>query len=82
MNLKKPQMLRVIRAFLMAVGLPGSLVFAVLQVKAQQYSVDWSKVAGGGGTSTGGVYTTTGTIGQPDAGTLSGGNFTVASAGG
>jgi hypothetical protein len=38
-----------------------------------QYSVDWSKVAGGGGTSSGGQYSVTGTIGQPDAGSMSGG---------
>lgn len=31
---------------------------------------------GGGGTSTGGVYSVSGTIGQPDAGTMSGGQFT------
>jgi hypothetical protein len=35
---------------------------------AQQYSVDWYKVAGGGGNSSGGVYSVSGTIGQPDAG--------------
>ena len=35
---------------------------------AQNYSLDWSKVSGGGGTSTGGVYSVSGTIGQPDAG--------------
>ncbi len=32
---------------------------------------------GGGGTSTGGVYSVTGTIGQPDAGTMSGGTYTL-----
>lgn len=35
---------------------------------AHSYSVDWWKVAGGGGTSTGGGYAVSGTIGQPDAG--------------
>jgi hypothetical protein len=45
---------------------------------AQQYSIDWYKVAGGGGTSTGGVYTVTGTIGQPDAGVaMTGGNYSL-----
>jgi hypothetical protein len=34
---------------------------------AQSYSIDWYKVAGGGGTSTGIVYAVSGTIGQPDA---------------
>ena len=33
-----------------------------------QYSIDWFKIAGGGGTSTGGVYSVSGTIGQHDAG--------------
>lgn len=33
-----------------------------------QYSIDWYKVSGGGGTSTGGVYSIIGTIGQHDAG--------------
>jgi hypothetical protein len=44
---------------------------------AQSYTVDWSTVDGGGGTSTGGVYSVSGTIGQPDAGRMSGGSFTV-----
>lgn len=35
---------------------------------AQSYAVNWSTIDGGGGTSTGGVYSVTGTIGQPDAG--------------
>jgi hypothetical protein len=42
-----------------------------------QYSIEWHTTDGGGGTSTGGVYSVSGTIGQPDAGTMSGGNFTV-----
>ena len=44
---------------------------------AQTYSIDWFTIDGGGGTSTGGVYTVSGTIGQPDAGHMSGGNFTL-----
>ena len=43
-----------------------------------RYSIDWFKVAGGGATSTGGVHSVSGTIGQPDAGpTMSGGNYTL-----
>jgi hypothetical protein len=34
---------------------------------AQSYSIDWHKIAGGGGTSTGNVYSVSGTIGQHDA---------------
>jgi hypothetical protein len=45
---------------------------------AQNYSVDWYKIAGGGGTSTGGVYAVNGTIGQPDAsGAMTGGNYSL-----
>ncbi len=45
---------------------------------AQAYSIDWYKVAGGGGTSTGGTYAVSGTIGQPDAsGAMTGGNYSV-----
>jgi hypothetical protein len=39
--------------------------------------MDWFTIDGGGGTSTGGVYSVSGTIGQPDAGPMSGGNFTL-----
>jgi len=44
---------------------------------AQSYSIDWFTIGGGGGTSTGGVYSVSGTIGQPDAGKMSGGNFSL-----
>jgi hypothetical protein len=44
---------------------------------AQTYSIDWFTIDGGGGTSSGGIYSVSGTIGQPDAGHSSGGNFTV-----
>ncbi len=53
------------------------LLLLPVAAQAQPYSIDWYKIAGGGGASTGGVYTITGTIGQADAGTLSGGNFTL-----
>ncbi len=48
-----------------------------LAASAQNYSIDWYKIAGGGGTSTGGTYTVSGTIGQPDAGIMSGGNYSL-----
>jgi hypothetical protein len=48
-----------------------------LMAHAQSYSVDWYTIDGGGGTSTGGVYSVTGTIGQPDAGYMSGGNYSI-----
>jgi hypothetical protein len=47
-------------------------------LQAQSYSIDWFKVAGGGGTSTGGVYSVSGTIGQPDAGgAMSSGQYSL-----
>ncbi|MGH8022188.1 MAG: hypothetical protein ACRED1_01300, partial [Limisphaerales bacterium] len=45
---------------------------------AQQYTIDWYKVASGGGTSTGGTYTVSGTIGQHDAGgPMTGGAYSL-----
>src|SRR5215471_6882410 len=47
-------------------------------LRAQNYSIDWYKVAGGGGASTGAVYSVSGTIGQSDAGSaMSGGNYSL-----
>ncbi|RME90512.1 MAG: hypothetical protein D6766_13160 [Verrucomicrobia bacterium] len=43
-----------------------------------QYTIDWHTIDGGGGTSTGGAYALSGTIGQPDAGpVMTGGNYTL-----
>ena len=45
---------------------------------AQSYTIDWYKVSGGGGTSTGSVYSISGTIGQQDAGgPLTGGSYSL-----
>lgn len=50
----------------------------LISARAQSYSIDWYKIAGGGGTSTGGVYSVSGTIGQHDAGgPMVGGNYSV-----
>jgi hypothetical protein len=51
--------------------------FSAQRASAQNYSLNWFTIDGGGGTSTGGVYSVSGTIGQPDAGHMSGGNFTI-----
>lgn len=43
-------------------------VLAVVRgASAQSYSIDWHAIDGGGGTSTGGVFAVSGTVGQPDA---------------
>ena len=55
-----------------------TVLVITISVRAQSYSVDWYKISGGGGTSTGGTYQASGTIGQPDAsGAMSGGNYSV-----
>jgi hypothetical protein len=43
----------------------------------QAYTLDWWTVDGGGWTSSGGNYTLGGTIGQPDAGVMQGGAYTL-----
>jgi hypothetical protein len=55
----------------------ASVLLVTLPLHAQ-YSIDWFTIDGGGTTSTGGVYTVSGTIGQPDAGlTMTGGSYAL-----
>jgi hypothetical protein len=56
--------------------------FAILLLCASsalsQYTINWHTIDGGGGTSTGGVYSVSGTLGQPDAGgPMTGGNYSL-----
>jgi hypothetical protein len=44
---------------------------------ALNYEITWFTIDGGGGQSEGGGYTLVGTIGQPDAGVLIGGGYTL-----
>ena len=62
----------VLRCLFSVLGaVPGSII-------AQSYSIDWFKVAGRGGASSGGSYSISGTIGQHDAGAaMTGGNYTL-----
>jgi hypothetical protein len=53
-------------------------MFAITTCAHAQYSIPWHTIDGGGGTSTGGVYSVSGTVGQPDAGTMSGGSYSLA----
>lgn len=55
-----------------------ALVLAFSSASAQPFTIDWASIDGGGGTSFGGAYSLTASIGQPDAGTpLSGGIYTL-----
>ena len=54
------------------------LLFALFLIVATafgDYDINWSTIDGDGGTSTGGSYTLTGTIGQPNADSASGGIY-------
>ena len=60
-------------------------LWAMQICSAQNFSIAWHKIAGGGGTGTGGNFTLNGTIGQHDAGggttnnqfTITGGYWSV-----
>ena len=53
-----------------------SITFTVYAGVAE-FVINWWSVDGGGDSSQGGDYTLIGTIGQPDAGAMSGGNYTL-----
>jgi hypothetical protein len=44
---------------------------------AQSFSIDWYTIDGGGGTSSGGPFSLTGTIAEPETAVMSGGGFTI-----
>jgi hypothetical protein len=60
---------------------PASLQSGASTALSTGYSLDWYTIDGGGATpggSTGGSFSLGGSIGQPDAGVLSGGTYTLA----
>src|SRR5580692_7829923 len=62
---------------LLFIGLAAILGMS-LSASAQSYSINWHKIAGGGGTSSNGQYSLSGTIGQPDAsGAMTGANYSL-----
>ena len=58
----------------MLVALP--LWLGAPAIHAQNYSIDWYRI-GGGGASAGGQYSLSGAIGQPDAGAMGGGRYSL-----
>jgi len=63
---------------LLVVCLLSLITLPVLAQSGGPYNLEWSTIDGGGGTfSSGGDWSLGGTIGQPDAGSLSGGTFTL-----
>ena len=65
------------KRFVKLVGLCILVSALPLRLVAQTYALDWFTIDGGGGTSSGGNYTLTGTIGQPDAGAMIGGSYSL-----
>jgi hypothetical protein len=52
-------------------------ITSCLGASAQQYTLDWHRTGVSGGQSTGGTYSLSGTLGQPFATALSGGNYAL-----
>ena len=55
-----------------------AVILLTPELRAQSYTIDWYTIGGGGGASSGGDFTLSGTIGQPEAGTMSGDNYSLA----
>ena len=53
------------------------IVVGIVSGQSQSFSIPMFTIDGGGGGSTGGAFSVSGTIGQPDAGVLAGGAFTL-----
>jgi hypothetical protein len=66
---------------LLAIALVGAAFLGPQAAHAQNYTINWYTVAGGGGTSTGSsgtnTYAVSGTIGQPATATMTGGNYSL-----
>ncbi len=72
-----PGIINAVKTFIAAFSVVAALLLP-MGALAQSYKIDWYKVAGGGGTSTGGAYNVSSTIGQPDASpTMTGGNYSL-----
>ena len=65
------------RRLVVALAVAAVAVLAAAPAGAQSVTMDWHTVDAGGAASSGGAYELEGTMGQPDAGTLSGGAYTL-----
>ena len=62
----------------LGVVIAAMLLLGLSAVQARSnFALDWFSVDAGGGTSTGGLYSVTGTVGQPDAGHLSAAGYAI-----
>lgn len=64
-------------ALVAAAAITIAAATAVFAQAGGGYDLSWSKLTGGGGTSSAGSYTLHGSIGQPMAGTVSGSGYVI-----
>jgi hypothetical protein len=62
-----------------AASLADERILAAPAEPAEELAIPWWTVDGGGGTSLGGPYVLNGTLGQPDAGNIAGGVYSIKS---
>jgi hypothetical protein len=71
------------RRIVLTLGVIGLLLITVWTIGlasddlAESFSIPWWTADGGGSSSAGGSYTLRGTVGQPDAGRASGGDYAL-----
>ncbi|HEY3855858.1 MAG TPA: hypothetical protein VGO67_15825 [Verrucomicrobiae bacterium] len=66
------------RHFIATILLISAAIFTPsARSQSTNYSIPWHTIAGGGGTSSGGNYTVSGTIGQHSTATMSGGVYSL-----
>jgi len=75
MNIMKAIYGRTLHTAFAAIGLFAASALTASAHATGGYDLTWHTIDGGGGTSTGSGFVLSGTIGQPDAGTHTGGNF-------
>jgi hypothetical protein len=66
---------------LLAIAILGAALVFPRALQAQNYSINWHTIGGGGGSSSGTngatTYSVSGTIGQPATASMSGGNYSL-----
>ena len=74
-----PTLLGVLLVVSLTYAHPGDEPTAIVPASSGgNYTLDWSTIDGGGGTSSNGSLSLSGTLGQPDSGIVSGGAYTLA----
>lgn len=63
--------------FAIALLISSAILAPAARAQSANYSIPWHTIAGGGGTSSGGNYTVSGTIGQHATATMSGGAYSL-----